>query len=185
MKKSLSNDIKTVVERIQNGSFSGVEIRSLLISVRYAQPHSLILKELGDFVAHYDERTQGILYEHIDKFMSEFINFAMSGGTVKIPKPLFDQEKIVTELIKVIQFNKISGFNELKFRSQTFKFMCKILELIAGTKIQNVQVSSCEFSEIEKNNNGYVVYFCFGPIEGKLIRVGGQVRIPALIAVKS
>jgi len=184
MRENLSKDLKTIVERIQNGTFSGVELRSLLISVRCAQPHSSILEELGDFVAHYNERTKGILYKHIDNFMFKFINFAMSGGSVTIPGPLFNQKEVMLALIKVIRANKILGFEESKFRSQTFNIMIKILEIIAETKIRNAKVTNCRFSAIEKTDNTFTVFFCFGPVEGGFLNIKNEVKIPALVAVK-
>lgn len=184
MKKSLSKDLKIIVERIQNGTFSGVELRSLLISIRYAQPHSPILEELGDFVAHYDERTKGILYKHIDNFMSKFISFAMSGGSVTIPGLLFDQKEVMSALINVIRANRILGFEESKFRSQTFNIMVKILKIIAETKIKNAKVANCRFSAIEETDNTFTVFFCFGPVDGNLLNIKNEVKIPALVAVK-
>lgn len=184
MRENLSKDLEIVIERIQNGTFSGVELRSLLISVRYAQPRSSILEELGDFVAHYDERTKGILYEHIDNFMFKFINFAMSGGSVTIPGPLFDQNTVVSELIKVIRANKIFGFEESKFRFQTFNIMYRILEIIAETKIRNAKVANCRFSAIEKTDSKFTVFFCFGPVDGRFLNIKKEVKIPAIVAVK-
>jgi len=184
MRKNLSKDLKVIVERIQNDSFTGVEIRSLLISLRYANPRSPILEELGDFVAHYDKRTKGILYNHIDKFMSEFIGFAVSGGSVTIPKPLFDQEQIISVIIKAIETNKIPGFLKLKFKSQAFNIMFKILEIVAETKIINTNVNNCRFSAIEKNDKTFTVFFCFGPVNGNILKIKNEVKIPALVAVK-
>jgi hypothetical protein len=183
MRENLSRDLMTIVEKIQNGTFSSIDARSLFISVRYAKPHSYILNELGDFVAHYDERNKGILYDHITNFMIEFINFAISGGSIKIPAPLFNQNEIVSALIKVIKTNKILGLNESKFKSQAYNIMCNILDIIAETKIHNTKVANCRFSSVEKSNNGFVVFFCFGPVKGNVINIKGDVKIPALIAV--
>lgn len=101
MKKDISRDLEQIVERIQNGTFSGVELRSFLIIARHAKPHSYILRELGDFVAHYDERNRGILYEHIHSFMPQFLDFATSRRpSVTIPRPPFDQKEVISALIK-------------------------------------------------------------------------------------
>ncbi|MFA5249206.1 MAG: hypothetical protein WC397_01545 [Candidatus Paceibacterota bacterium] len=179
---NLSEDLEIIVEKIQGGTFLRTDILSLLISVRYAQPRSPILEELGDFVAHRDERTKGISYNHINNFISKFVDFAMSGGSIKIPEPIFSQEKVVSALIKVAQTNKIFGFKEPKFRSQAFNIMVKILEIVSETKIKNTRVANCRFSAVEKNNNNFIVFFCFGPIEGGLINVKKEVKIPAFVA---
>jgi hypothetical protein len=106
-------------------------------------------------------------------------------NSVTIPGPLFNQKEVVSALIKVIQANKIFGFEELKFRSQTFNIMIKILDIIAETKIKNAQVANCRFSAIEKTDSTFTVFFCFGPVEGNLLNVKKEVKIPALVAVKN
>lgn len=185
MKQSVVKDLEEIVKKIQDENFSSSDIRSLLISLRYAHPRSPILKELGDFVAHPDERNTGISHAHINKFMSRFIKFATSGGSVRVGPPPFNQTEILSELIKTIKSNRISGFIEAKFKSHSFKIMSMILNIVAGTKIENDKVPNCRLSEVEKTDRGFIVYFCFGPVKGRVITVNGEVRIPAFIATDS
>jgi hypothetical protein len=185
MNKNLLRDIELIIKRIQDGTLSGVEMRALLISVRYANPHSVILEELGDFVAHYDVRNQGILYEHVDNFMSKFIDFSLSGGRITIPSPPFNQEDVVADLIRIIKHYNVAGFVELKFRRHTFDLMYKILEIVADTKILTSKVNNCGFSDIENNGDKHIVSFYFGPINGKILNIAGKVQVAALIAVNN
>lgn len=182
--KNISNILAIIVDRIQAGDFSGVEISALLIYVRYADPYSKILNELGNFIAHYDERTEGILYDHLDKFMLNFINFAVSGSSVTISGPLFNQEQIIEDLISVIKKNVISGFDETQFRTQSFKIMEQILQIVSETKIINSKVVNCRFSSVEETEEDLKVFFCFGPIKGTVLNVMGETKIPALIATR-
>jgi hypothetical protein len=186
MKKNISKDLEQIVERIQNGTFSGVELRSFLIIARYAKPRSYILEELGDFVAHYDERNRGILYKHIDSFMRKFLDFATSKRpSVTVPRPPFDQKKVISALVKFFEANKILGYEESKLKSQTFNVMFKILEIIAEVEIANAPVENCRFSAVERTDDTtFTVFFCFGPVKGTLVNIKKEVRIPALVAIK-
>jgi len=184
MKQITLDDLQTIVREIQSGDFSRIYIRALFIILRNDPSASKIIKELGDFVAHVDERTKGILYDHVDGFMTQFVDFAQSKTmSVSSPDILFSQEQVASVLIDVLKNNDVSDLDERMFRAQTFNIMYKILEIISDTKINNVKVENCKFSDIEKLSDGsYVVYFFFGPIRGILLNVGGGVKTPALIA---
>jgi hypothetical protein len=183
MKATTTAALEAIVDKIQVGTFSIVEIIALLIIVRGEEHNSRVLRELGDFVAHDDVRTKGIAHDHIDAFMRKFRMFNERGGTVTIPPPIFDQAQVVSDLVTVLGKNQIPSFDAVKFGDQAFRIMYPVLEIVSDTKIKTARYKNCRLSSIEQSGTEHTVFFVFGPAKGKI--TFAEMRLPALIATES
>lgn len=165
MKNNTKEDVSQIIQKIQKADFSRIEIRALLISLRFAPPHYQSIKDLANFVAHEEERNQGIFQDNVKGFVDRFVEFTKIGGIYKAPDPVFNQSDIISQLYKTIKMQGILNLDKRLFCAQAFNIMLKILEIVADTKIQtnNGDIQNCYLSSVEKNNDEFIVYFCFEP----------------------
>lgn len=166
MKPSTIEDLRLIVEKIQKANFSRVELRSLLIILRYVAPNYQSIRDIANFVAHEERIKQGILRDSINDCVNRFVIFTKSGGLFTAPDLVYKQEKVINQLYETLKKYEIPGLNKELFVSQAFDIMLGILEIVADTKIQtdNADVQKCYLSQVEKESDGFTVYFCFEPI---------------------
>lgn len=185
MRPGTVEDLRLIVERIQKANFSRVELRSLLIILRHVAPNYQSIRDIANFVAHEERIKQGILRDRINDCVNRFVIFTKSGGSFTAPDPVYKQEEVINQLYETLKQYDIPGLNKELFMSQAFDIMLGILEIVADTKIQtdNADIQNCYLSPVEKDNDGFTVYFCFEPIYSpKKILNAKTVRMPVLKA---
>ncbi|MFZ2072745.1 MAG: hypothetical protein WAV10_03655 [Minisyncoccia bacterium] len=190
MKINALKDLEEIISRIQNDNFSGVEIRALLIILRW-HTNSKIIKELAHFVTH-DDRNQGITQESVQEIFNKFINL-IELGEVFSSDPIFQQVDIINQLYVSLKNLNLQNLNENLLKQYGSKIMLEILKIIAETKIvldPNSKITECYLSSVESVKdgalNGYMVFFCYklkDETKGLIkISPGTPIRIIGLMA---
>jgi hypothetical protein len=166
MKLGTIEDLRLIVERIQKANFSRVDLRSLLIILRYVPPNYQSIRDIANFVAHEDRIERGILRDRINDCANRFVIFTKIGGSFTSPDLVYKQKEVINQLYETLKKYDIPGLNKELFMSQAFDIMLGILEIVADTKIQtdNADIQNCYLSPVEKDSDGFTVYFCFEPI---------------------
>lgn len=68
MKQSLRSKVQKAIEKIESGTFDEFTIDSLFSGLRQYSEKSTLFRELADFIAHPDERNEGIVNESLEAF---------------------------------------------------------------------------------------------------------------------
>jgi hypothetical protein len=167
MKTNDSRDLVDIIDRIQGGDFSSVELRALFSILRYEAPKLEAIFDIACFVAHKDERDQGATFNHIKSFVDKFSEVSIKGGKLNFCIPLFNQVEVMSQLYEVLEVNKVPVLNRKLFMNQSYKIMYEILKIVAGTKIryQNSDVQNCRLSPILKQKDGFGVFYVFEPTD--------------------
>lgn len=100
--KIKTTKIKEVLLKIYNDTYCSSDIGLLFLWLRPIIKGENLLMDLANFVAHGDERDQGASYDHILKYILNFIDVSESRGTIHGLKPLFNKQEIIIKLIKII-----------------------------------------------------------------------------------
>jgi len=119
-----------------------------------------VFREIGDFVAHSEERNQGKTFDHVKRIMEKFF---ISPGIVKI-EPIFSQKIFIDSLVAILKKQKFL-FNENTVRLESKNIFKDVLEIVQEVKISvKCEQFSCvgELSKMYKNDKGaYCVDFSF------------------------
>ncbi len=183
MKPNSKEDIQSILRQIESGSFNRRDIKLLFCELRPYLKNGESLKDIANFVAHPENRKQGVAYQYLEKFVSEFLSAAQIGGKFTVNNtlsPVFSQMKIIQDLADNLVRLKIDVDRDVLY-SQSSAIMRCILEIVEDTKItlKNKAVVNCKMTKIMIIDGKDSVGFCFNTVGFK----GGVLIIPDNVAI--
>ena len=141
MNSYTKHHIEKFYYKYKNREFCQDDVTLLLVLARDYTKKNSIFRELGDFLAHPDKKTRGLVIDSFKKvidFFEENAEFVMDGGEIGIKRPvgLGALEEIQESLSEIFQMVECSAItkdkNDLSFRDFVF---CLIL-LLSNFKLQ-------------------------------------------------
>jgi NCAIR mutase (PurE)-related protein len=184
MKESTQEDIQAIVAKIESGLFERTDVKILFIDIReYLDKHSLI-REIAHFIAHPQERKQGITFDHLQKFVDDFIDAMKHGGKFKV-EVIFPQKEVIDQLIKALQKLGISTNNAL-FTAQSTSITKFLLEIIDETNIdvKNAHVTNARISGVYVQGQIKSLVFKFNVLGVISVPPNISIAIPVLELVE-
>ncbi len=137
-----------------------------------------ILYDLANFVAHNDERDQGISFTSIDSFVQNFIEVSMKGGTIYGKRAVFSKRVIVEKLIKLLE-SILPDFDETAFELQRDNIIESLVETMEEVdfKISDPRVIRCYIKRV----GAHKLVFCMNiNLIGPFIQIseGANIQTP-------
>lgn len=90
MKAFLRAKVQKAISKIESGEFDELVVDSLFSGLRQYSGNSLLFRELADFIAHPDERNEGIANESLEAFylsIRYFTEYASSQKSLDLSRP--------------------------------------------------------------------------------------------------
>lgn len=100
MKASLKTKVQKAVRKIESGDFDELVLDSLFSGLRQYSGKNRVFREIGDFVAHPDERDEGIANNSLEAFYLSFryfLEYASSKKPLDLSQPM---PKYIVKLMK-------------------------------------------------------------------------------------
>lgn len=168
--------IKEMVDKICSGNFSCSDVGLLFILLRPILSPEPILVDLANFVTHGDEKDRGISFKYIHSYVENFIKVSEHGGTIFCPPPVFNKEKVVESLIKILKSLDLS-LNENKLREEKDVIVNYLLELMEETefRFEDSRIVRCYL-----RRDGQKIMFCLNlNLTGPFIKIPPSMTIQA------
>ena len=152
-KKNSFDDIQHAIYKIQLGDFDRNVVKMLLMEIRDYLEKTNPIREIANFIAH-PKRDQGSSFDHINKFINEFLATNESGGSFRV-RALFSKKELINVLIKNL---KDFGFiiDPIKFSDHLEDVILSISEIIEDTEF-NLKNDFIDYTKIV-NNKGTISF---------------------------
>ncbi len=100
MKSVARTKVQKAISKIESGEFDELVVDNLLGGLRQYSGKNLIFRELADFVAHSDERDEGVIYNSLEAFylsIKYFTEFTSPEKSLNVSQPF---PKYIIKLMK-------------------------------------------------------------------------------------
>jgi hypothetical protein len=147
-KKYSNDDIQQAIYKIQLGDFDRNLVKMLLMEIRDYLGKTNPIREIANFIAH-PKRDQGSSFEHINKFIKEFLAANENGGSFRV-RALFSKRELINVLVKNL---KDFGFiiDPMKFSDHMEDLILCISEIIEDTEF-HLKNDFIDYAKIVKTN---------------------------------
>lgn len=129
-----------VISRIESAEFDEIDVDTLLMQLRAFSNDKILFREVADFVAHNDERKQGVANDSLDAFylsMKFFVEYASENKLLNIYKPF----PLYIKKLMIFQIDKCKAIDlKSKFSTTKEKLTCNIKSLFEESKKNNTAV---------------------------------------------
>lgn len=126
-----TDKIQQRVDKICEGNFCDADIGLLFVWLRPKLKEDPVLWDVANFVAHNDERDQGISFEYVQKLITEFLTAFENGGEVRVGGSVFKSDDLINRLMSVLRKLKIQ-FDDEKIINQKVMIIDSLQGLING-----------------------------------------------------
>ena len=156
MKHIKVNRIEKVLQKIYLGNFDEGDVALLFIWLRWDFVDNASLLDLANFVAHNNERDRGVSFEHIHKFVYNFIEVSEKGGSIYGLPSVFNKERVIKDLEEVLETLGLK-IDKDKIENQSTKIIDCLLELMEETefRFEDSRIVRCFLKR-----NGQKMTFC-------------------------
>jgi hypothetical protein len=147
--------IQQKVDSICGGDFCDADVGLLFVWLRPHLKKDPVLWDLANFVAHNDERNQGISFNHVQGFVRNFLEVSEKGGTIYGLQPLFQRDNVIERLTHVLNRLGIT-FTETDLLLQKDRIVDSLMSLMEDTEflIRDKRVIKCH----TKRQGGAVMF---------------------------
>lgn len=146
MNESIKYSVRHALTEVGANSHSIHTVKSILVDLRDYSPNGSIIRELGDFLAHPEEKDRGIAHSNITEAFDGLIRFfraarglPVKGGSRFCVRPPFTDIEIMKDLFSLIAELGIASSSSTlmhKVREQQESVSACILCLLQGARFK-------------------------------------------------
>jgi len=170
--------IQQKVNEICEGSFCAADIGLLFVWLRPKLKGDPVLWDLANFVAHNDERDQGVSFDHVHKFVKNFLEVSENGGTVFGLQPIFQRDDVISKLINVLKRLGVI-FEETKFIAQKDLLIDYLMQMMEETdfNIRDERITRCYL----RRNSKIMMFSLQANLKGPVITMSAGASVESTL----